>query len=581
MARSRWQCRGQVAGLGLAHERFGTWSWSDLVAPSCVLAERGMAVDWHATVAIAASAPELAHDSGCAATYMADGFPLAAPWIGDALRIRLGRLAETLRWLAEAGPQDFYSGEIAQAIGADMAALGGRLSAADLANYEATIEAAPETGYRDARVMTAPGLTAGPTLVDVLNRLETSLAPGEAPDGEAYVAYAEALEAAYAERLRGMGAGSDADRVSCTSHLGAADRDGTVVALTQTLLSPFGAKVMLPETGILMNNGIMWFDPRPGGPNSIAPDKRPLSNMCPAIVEFADGRRAALGASGGPPHPARRRAAALLPRGFRHEAGRRRALPAHQRRRQRPSRGGCQAAGRDSGHAGGPAPVRGASARGASVRLRLPQCGRLGAGERHRDRRRPRHVPQRQRRRTMTPERRESMSNQTRLGMITPSLNTVLEPVTYALLADLPDVTAHFSRVRVSQISLGEDSAAQFGDEPMLAAARMLADARVHAICWNGTAGSWLGPDFDRRLCEAIARETGIPATSATLALAELFRSRGVKRFALVTPFEDALQEAIVDTYRREGLRVCGRSVTSIAMIPSATRPSLRRRPRA
>ena len=290
---------GQVAGLGLAHERFGSLAWSDLVAPACALAERGMAVDWHATVAIAASAPELASDAGCATAYLADGFPLATPWTGDAPCVRLGRLAETLRRLAEAGPQDFYTGEIAQAIGADMAALGGRLSAADLANYEATIEAAPETGYRDARVGTAPGLTAGPTLMDVLDRLAASLEPGEAPDGEAYVAYAEALEAAYAERLRGMGAGSDADRVSCTSHLGAADRAGTVVALTQTLLSPFGAKVMLPETGILMNNGIMWFDPRPGGPNSIAPGKRPLSNMCPAIVEFADGRRAALGASGG------------------------------------------------------------------------------------------------------------------------------------------------------------------------------------------------------------------------------------------------------------------------------------------
>ena len=145
------------------------------------------------------------------------------------------------------------------------------------------------------------------------------------------------------------------------------------------------------------------------------------------------------------------------------------------------------------------------------------------------------------------------MQSQTRIGMITPSLNTVLEPVTYALLSDLPDVTAHFSRVRVTHISLGDDATSQFADEPMLAAARMLADARVHAICWNGTAGSWLGPDFDRRLCEAIARETGIPATSATLALTELFRSRGIKRFALVTPFEDALQEAIIETYGREG----------------------------
>ena len=290
---------GQVAGLGLACERFGTWSWADLVAPASELAERGMEVDWHATVAIAASAPELASDTGCAAAYLADGFPLAAPWTGDAPRIRLGRLADTLRQLAEAGPADFYTGEIAQAICADMAALGGRLSAADLAVYEAQIEEAPVIGYRDARIGTAPGLTAGPTLADVLDRLTTSLDPGEAPDGDTYLAYAEALQAAYAERLRGMGASTDADRASCTSHLGAADRDGSVVALTQTLLSPFGAKVMLPQTGILMNNGIMWFDPRPGGPNSIAPGKRPLSNMCPTIVEFADGRRAALGASGG------------------------------------------------------------------------------------------------------------------------------------------------------------------------------------------------------------------------------------------------------------------------------------------
>ena len=145
------------------------------------------------------------------------------------------------------------------------------------------------------------------------------------------------------------------------------------------------------------------------------------------------------------------------------------------------------------------------------------------------------------------------MGSHTRLGMITPSLNTVLEPVTYALLADVPDVTAHFSRVSVTQVSLGEDAAAQFADEPMLAAARLLADARVHAICWNGTAGSWLGPAHDRRLCEAIARETGIPATSATLALAELFRSRGVRRYALVTPFRDDIQEAIIETYGREG----------------------------
>ena len=175
------------------------------------------------------------------------------------------------------------------------------------------------------------------------------------------------------------------------------------------------------------------------------------------------------------------------------------------------------------------------------------------------------------------------MRSRTRIGMITPSLNTVLEPVTAALLADLPDVTAHFSRVAVKQVSLGDDAAAQFAAEPMLAAARLLADARVHAICWNGTAGSWLGPAHDRRLCEAIARETGIPATSATLALAELFRSRGVRRYALVTPFQGDIQEAIIDTYRREGFEcVAERHVDSddsfgyAAIPPAETEAMLR-----
>lgn len=72
-----------------------------------------------------------------------------------------------------------------------------------------------------------------------------------------------------------------------------------MVALTQTLLSVFGSKVMLPETGILMNNGVMWFDPRDGQPNSMAAGKRPLSNMCPTIFATASGEHYALGASGG------------------------------------------------------------------------------------------------------------------------------------------------------------------------------------------------------------------------------------------------------------------------------------------
>jgi gamma-glutamyltranspeptidase/glutathione hydrolase len=84
-----------------------------------------------------------------------------------------------------------------------------------------------------------------------------------------------------------------------TTHLSVIDRDGVVVSLTQTLLSLWGSRVVVPGTGILLNNGMMWFDPQPGRPNSVAGGKRPLSNMAPAVVT-RDGRTvAALGASGG------------------------------------------------------------------------------------------------------------------------------------------------------------------------------------------------------------------------------------------------------------------------------------------
>ena len=84
-----------------------------------------------------------------------------------------------------------------------------------------------------------------------------------------------------------------------TTHITAIDRDGTIVALTTTLLSSFGSRYVLPGSGILMNNGIMWFDPRPGRPNSIAPNKRALTNMCP-VVAMRDGRPwFGVGASGG------------------------------------------------------------------------------------------------------------------------------------------------------------------------------------------------------------------------------------------------------------------------------------------
>ena len=137
--------------------------------------------------------------------------------------------------------------------------------------------------------------------------------------------------------------------------------------------------------------------------------------------------------------------------------------------------------------------------------------------------------------------------------MLTPSTNTVLEPVTAAMVAGLPGVSAHFARFRVLEISLGESSRGQFEMEPMLAASDLLADARVHAICWNGTSASWLGLETDRRLCAAITERTGIKATSSVLALVEMFRRAGVERYGLVTPYTNDVQRCIIETMGREG----------------------------
>ena len=145
------------------------------------------------------------------------------------------------------------------------------------------------------------------------------------------------------------------------------------------------------------------------------------------------------------------------------------------------------------------------------------------------------------------------MTDRTLLGMLTPSSNTILEPVSSAMVAGLPDVSVHFGRFRVTEISLGQAALGQFDYEPMLDAASLLADAKVQVICWNGTSASWLGLGKDRDLCTAITDRTGVAATSSVLALAEIFRLTGVERFGLVTPYLDGIQEKIVPNFRAEG----------------------------
>jgi gamma-glutamyltranspeptidase/glutathione hydrolase len=289
---------GQAAGLGLAHRHYGSVPWPDLCAPAIGLAGRGLPVTWHTMLRIANAARELARLESGSAVYLPDGLP-PAPSPDDTLAyLPLGRLEATLQRLGEAGPQDLLDGELAHLLASDVQAAGGVLAADDLAAYRAR-RSEPLLVEHAGAIFAAPGgLTAGPTLAHALARIRGEV-PRGVPGPKAYAAWAEALLAAYEERLATMGDAEDRPDPACTTHLCALDRHGTMVSLTQTLLSLFGSKVVSPSTGILLNNGIMWFDPRPGRPNAMAPGKRPLSNMCPVIATKDGAPWFALGASGG------------------------------------------------------------------------------------------------------------------------------------------------------------------------------------------------------------------------------------------------------------------------------------------
>lgn len=142
------------------------------------------------------------------------------------------------------------------------------------------------------------------------------------------------------------------------------------------------------------------------------------------------------------------------------------------------------------------------------------------------------------------------------LGMLTPSSNTTLEPVTTAMLAGLPEVTAHFSRFKVTEIALSGPALAQFDDSEILRAAELLAHAKVNAIAWNGTSSGWLGFDRDVKLCERITAATGIPASTAMLALNEILTLTKAKTVGFVTPYLDDVQARINANYEKAGWTV-------------------------
>jgi gamma-glutamyltranspeptidase / glutathione hydrolase len=333
---------GSVAGLSLALERYGTMQLGDVLQPAIDLARRGFVPDWYQTLSTARSLEELAAFAEAGRVYLRNGRSLYRPPTGlqEGDRVTYPDLARSLELIARDGASAFYRGPVAQAIHEAMAAHGGLITRDDLAAYEVRIGEPLMGAYRGLELAFAPGATGGATALEILNVLEQfprSAAGWRTARG--LHLRAEAVRRAFADRFEHLGdpavvqapwerltskpyarelaaqmrrspargngsrptrlvaVGSGGD--DCTTHIGVVDRQRNMVSLTHTAVSLFGSHVVVPGTGILLNNGMIWFDPRPGRANSIAPGKRALVNMVP-VLGFRGGRpHLTLGAPGG------------------------------------------------------------------------------------------------------------------------------------------------------------------------------------------------------------------------------------------------------------------------------------------
>jgi gamma-glutamyltranspeptidase/glutathione hydrolase len=186
----------QAAGLGLAHRSYASLAFAELCRPAIALAREGLPVGWYAGLRIAAAAREIAPFEAARRTYLPDDLPPMPNADCSDARLPLGRLAQTLERLAEAGPADLMSGELARLLVEDVQAAGGQLSLEDLRRYEARTQEALAIPHGGAIIHAAPGLTAGPTLAHALSLLQGRV-PSGPPGEKAYLAWAESLLAAY------------------------------------------------------------------------------------------------------------------------------------------------------------------------------------------------------------------------------------------------------------------------------------------------------------------------------------------------------------------------------------------------
>jgi len=309
--------------------RFGTLDLEAITAPAIRHAERGFRVTGYLGECLVEAAGDLARFPASARVFLPGGTPLRA---GELL-VQTD-YADTLRAVAAEGAPALHGGALGGRVAEHMAREGGLITLTDLRRY-CTVERAPVRGtYRGFDVTGCPPPTGGGIhLIQILNLLESYDVAGlgfGTVDGIHLLA--EALKIAFADRAAATGdpafvevpvarliakdyaaarraeidmakAGAPAPAVTAgsasTTHVTVADADGNVVAATQTLNSLFGARAMVPGTGMLLNNTMALFDPHRGHVLSVAPGKRMTSSMAPTIL-LRDGRPVlALGLPGG------------------------------------------------------------------------------------------------------------------------------------------------------------------------------------------------------------------------------------------------------------------------------------------
>jgi gamma-glutamyltranspeptidase / glutathione hydrolase len=349
---------GQPACLLYAHERYGSGrvSRAQVMAPAIRLAEQGFSIDPYQAQTIAFAQRRLRAFAETMRTYfLDDGLPaVPATMTRPADQVAFPDLARTLRALASDGPAALYTGEIGQQLVADLQANGGLITRDDLAAFAVREYQPLQVDYRGYRLLGLSATSGSMTAFEALNILaHFDLAALGTGSANATHLVAEAVRRAFLDRFAylsdtdlqavpaagllsrdyaaalastitldraepqaragdpwrfepaGVGAGvlrgsNRAGGDGCTTHLNVVDAERTMVACTSTLGELFGSAVVARGTGILLNNGMTWFDPEPGHVNSIAPRKRTVWAPTPTVVLRDDGQPIlAIGAPGG------------------------------------------------------------------------------------------------------------------------------------------------------------------------------------------------------------------------------------------------------------------------------------------